>query len=412
MKYIQENFITNNSLSDVQCNMLLADCICESSSQLFHSCVQLFTEVLKIDVAQVNRCFSFNTLLQLAVECANYEAMEYLVGRVPLEGQSILLKCVENSYYDHLKLEQRHNILHFLLDKDPSLIHETPHILAASFIHLRFIEILFKYGAELTTANLYGRNCAMNAAEFMSPDDYHKLILFLLTDCKAEYLFHENNEWSDPLGSIVEFNALLPETLELVLNIPGIDISMKDQFGNNLLFSVVYGNNLATLKRLVDCGVEYKVKGSKHKTLLHVAVKFGCVDMVNYLLSLKLDPNSVDALNHTPLHYAVHQELSIVQSLVENGANVQAKDRVDRTVLHLCAMNTEFPASTEENIKYLIRKGLGVNDGDKYGYTPLNLCMNEKFRKWLVTMVADIYAKNRKGTPAQKNSKFFLNIKF
>lgn len=54
-------------------------------------------------------------------------------------------------------------------------------------------------------------------------------------------------------------------------------------------------------------------------------------------------------------------------------------------------------------IKYLIGKGLGVNDGDNDGNTPLHLCRNDKFRKWLVTMGADIYAKNRKvENPSQK----------
>ncbi len=124
-----------------------------------------------------------------------------------------------------------------LLNKDTNLILETPNILLTGYINVRFFKILVKFGANITLADDCGVNCAMRAAGFMSSSEYHELVQFLLTDCKAEYLFLENEKWKDPLRPIIQRSTLLRETLELLLNIPGIDINMKEEDGQNLLFS-------------------------------------------------------------------------------------------------------------------------------------------------------------------------------
>ncbi len=269
--------------------------------------------------------------------------------------------------------------------------------------------MLVKFGANLTAVSdgMFALNCAMIAADYMSPTNYHELVQFLLTECKADYLFVENEKWKDPLPNIIRLVTLLPETLDLLLKIPRIDIKMKNRNGENLLFYAVQGNKVDNLKQLVDRGLDYNARGESNRSLLHVAVWSGGVEMVRYLLSLKLDPNSRDKNKWTPLHRAAYKydNLSVVEVLVENGAGVHTKTNKSQTALHFSAANSYEDI---EVVVYLIGKGAEVNDRDNEGNTPLHLCLTKEAMECLIEVGADIHAKNNKGeTPAQMSPKLW-----
>ncbi len=388
------------------CYELLKVCIEQSTSQMFHSCIQLFTEVLELDMEQIATHDQKNTLLHRAAEAANYEAVEYLLDRVPLQLQhGVLEKCVKNSHDNDLDmLMRKENILHLLLNKYPILIQETSDILTTFGLDLRLFKVLVNFGANLTAvSDVLDLNCAMSAADYMSPTNYHALVQFLLTECKADYLFRKNEKWKRTPSAIIKSTTLLPETLELLLNIPGIDINIKNEHGENLLFSAAEGNKVDNLRQLVNRGLYYKGGGRWYRSLLHVAARWGGMEMVRYLLSLKLDPNSRDCNQYTPLHYAAkYNRLGVVEVLVENGANVHAKDNWGQTAIHWSAAKDYYP--NIEVIKYLIEKGVGVNHRDNKGNTPLHLCTKKEAKDCLIEMGADIHAKNKMGqTPAQLN---------
>ncbi len=206
------------------------------------------------------------------------------------------------------------------------------------------------------------------------------------------------------LPYIIRWVTLLPETLELLLNIPGIDISMKDQYGQSLLFSAARGNKVDNFQQLVNGGLDYNARGKNNKSLVHAAAEWGGVEVIRYLLSLKLDPNSRDENEWTTLHNAAngYGRLFEMEVLVEHGADVKAKNNEGRTALHLSAANCVYPSI--EIIKYLIEKGAGVNDCDNNGNTPLHLCSNKKVWGCLIETGADVHVKNKMGnTPAQLN---------
>ncbi len=369
-------------------------------SQICHSCIQLFSEKLQLDMAQITTFKNANNLLNMAVQHANYEAVEYFVHIVSLKNDCDLAESVCHSD----NIEKRENIAELLLTKEPTLIHKRPDILVTfnTKIDVRLFKILLKFGANLTAVNgKLGCNCVVCAANYMSPSDFHELVQFLLIDCKADYLFVENEKWKDPLPRIIQWATLLPETLELLLNIPGIDINIKYENGENLLYCAAEGNKLDNLQQLVVRGVDYNTRGKKNRSLLHVAAeKYEGVEMVRYLLSLKLDPNSRDDNEWTPLHYAAdcYDSLSVVKALVENGANLQAKGCNGQTALYLSAANFFYPSI--EVMQYLIRKGAGVNDRDNDGNTPLHLCRRKDNMDCLIKMGADIHATNNQGQTA------------
>lgn len=171
------------------------------------------------------------------------------------------------------------------------------------------------------------------------------------------------------------------------------------------MFCAVEGNKLDNLKQLLSRGLDCTTKNWRDENLLHMASLHGDVDMVQYLV-LKLDPNSCDHDEETPLHKAVkaNPKLAVVEILVANGASISAKNIKGQTMLHLSARPINPMLSIKEAMKYLISQRLGVNDRDKNGNTPLHLCRTRKAKECLVELGADINIKNINGEiPAKLN---------
>ena len=94
------------------------------------------------------------------------------------------------------------------------------------------------------------------------------------------------------------------------------------------------------IKRWIEAGGSTQVTHPKTGfTLLHLASEFQCVEAIEYLIGLGVDPNILDSNGQTPLHVAVDSEIdSTVQTgvplsyrttkrLLELGADLNLKNR-------------------------------------------------------------------------------------
>jgi len=131
---------------------------------------------------------------------------------------------------------------------------------------------------------------------------------------------------------------------------------------------------------------------------IHDAVDNGNIEAVKQHLAAGVDVNvKATGGGWTPLHYAtVNDRKEITELLIDEGANVNAKDNDGDTALHIASGKGH-----KEIAELLIAKGADVSAKDEdIGATPLHLAAQEgrmKVAKLLITNGADVNAKNKYG---------------
>ena len=121
---------------------------------------------------------------------------------------------------------------------------------------------------------------------------------------------------------------------------------------NNYLFQAILARDIEAIKMSIKAGANINAIGTNpnipiyDKTLLHWAAQNGYTDVVHILIENGADvyaKNRVyakDRNGNTPLHWAAQNGYTdVVQVLIGNGADVFAKDRNGNTPLHWAAQN-------------------------------------------------------------------------
>ena len=106
----------------------------------------------------------------------------------------------------------------------------------------------------------------------------------------------------------------------------------------NLLVHAVLDEHLELVKSLIEQGASVHAFGKKHGcTVLHIAAQCRSkVEVVQCLVSQGADVNAKDDEGSTPLHHASKfNHIEVVDYLISRGANVHAKDSEGRTALDL-----------------------------------------------------------------------------
>lgn len=109
----------------------------------------------------------------------------------------------------------------------------------------------------------------------------------------------------------------------------------------------------------------------KGQSLLHLAIFYNKVDVVEFLVEKHCDVNAIDNFCETPLHYAAKKGYqNILLFLVQSGAKTDEKNSDGNTALHLAVKNAH-----ERCVKALIysSKTIDVNAKNNWGNTPLHM---------------------------------------
>jgi ankyrin repeat protein len=168
--------------------------------------------------------------------------------------------------------------------------------------------------------------------------------------------------------------------------------------------SIIEGDTQAALLYL-DAGISPHAKNPEGNYALWYAAGRGRLEVVNKLLELGADVNSIGAKNRTPLGGAVLSDsLAVVKKLLDSGAKIDAPGSANQVTPLLTAVaisdpNYESRKGTEKAIAlYLLERGANPNIADSKGTTPLleatGICDLELV-KALIAKGADVNHKSK-----------------
>ena len=106
-------------------------------------------------------------------------------------------------------------------------------------------------------------------------------------------------------------------------------------------------------------------KNAYDRSVLHKAAYYsGSATLLENLITQGADVNARDKGAWTPLHLAAKNgHVEALQILLENGANMHVKDiKHGWTPLHIAIVSKQY-----ESAKFLIRAGISVSECDKWG---------------------------------------------
>ncbi|XP_044764330.1 serine/threonine-protein phosphatase 6 regulatory ankyrin repeat subunit A-like [Coccinella septempunctata] len=135
-------------------------------------------------------------------------------------------------------------------------------------------------------------------------------------------------------------------------------------------------------------GLQINMTSKSKSTALHEAAKTGRVDIIKILLENGADIDAKDEAEQTPLHWAVryHNSMDQIKIFVENGANVNYKDKYGCTPLHILC--SKGPAMNIDIFDLLLQKISDPNAKDTRGSTPIQVLLR--------LLPADSVARNKK----------------
>ncbi|KAK2578283.1 hypothetical protein KPH14_012873, partial [Odynerus spinipes] len=176
----------------------------------------------------------------------------------------------------------------------------------------------------------------------------------------------------------------------------GANVNIVDKYGNTPLHHAHY---LPLVKCLVENGADINARNHEGCTPLHTAYDF---PIVEYLVENGADIHATNLKGYTPLHFA--SDVFTAEYLVEQGADVKAVTRDGKTVLHgiseLDSLYNSRYSKVSSVVNFFVDKGIGVNDTDKNGNTPLHICSkanNISVAEELLKRGANISAINDEG---------------
>ena len=163
----------------------------------------------------------------------------------------------------------------------------------------------------------------------------------------------------------------------------GADVNVIDVDGDTPLLTVLQsrpGRGLdeectTLIQKMLEKGADVNSRHKRGRTALHLACYNNDYKTADCLIELGADVNVIDVDGNTPLLSVLRRRqrsgldeecTTLIQKMLEKGANVNSRDKRGRTPLHLACYNNDYKMA-----EYLIEIGADVNVTDVGGDTPL-----------------------------------------
>ena len=180
------------------------------------------------------------------------------------------------------------------------------------------------------------------------------------------------DEKTDQGISLLQYAAYLRDTI-------AVEIIRKYKPKLDIFEAACLGDNKILIQSLLKSPDLLNTFSSDGFTLLGLASYFGHISLIKSLLDMGANPNipSNNQLKVSPIHSACAiSNFQIAELLINNGADVNAKQMQGVTPLHSAANNGQTLLA-----KLLIDNGADLNAKMGNGLTPLRLALGKNFRE-------------------------------
>ena len=267
----------------------------------------------------------------------------------------------------------------------------TPLILAVQNGNLDCVKVLLKYGADIE-----GRGYLI----YLGEDDQRRVyrsctplfvaaaygnveILKFLVENGANVNTNNNHDSISPL--MVAIKHQFTDAVSLLID-QGADVNSQDNSGKTALHCAIE-QNFDALSCLITHGADINAVTNEKCTPLMIACKHNNDSVVNFLLENGADVALRDNNGETALHYVWNRSGSsakILSSLIKYGVDINTRRNNPINETHL--MNASH-CSAVTTVSLLIEHGASVNLQDQCGNTALHYAVTEKSEETICALV-------------------------
>jgi|GEM_PF-1952451 len=171
-----------------------------------------------------------------------------------------------------------------------------------------------------------------------------------------------------------EAGQLDADLVEFFVDHAKMNPNARNKSGETLLQLAIRKDNMPIAFALLKKGANAEMTYSSKVTLLHEAVKYNNLLVVELLLNqTNVDINAQNQLKKTALHLAAEKaQPRMVEFLVQKGANIHLRDENGYTALHFAAQN-----GNPTVVLILLSRIADVNAANHLKITPLHLAVGK-----------------------------------
>ena len=160
------------------------------------------------------------------------------------------------------------------------------------------------------------------------------------------------------------------ESVKWFVEIEKTDVNIRDGWNAAPLHYACSEGHLNIVQYLVIKGADVNAVDQHKNHCIHFAAKAGHLQIVQYLIEKQnVDKDVNGCENWTPLHMACwNDQIDIIEYLLSNGADLEAKDINGQTPLHIAAYWNQYNA-----VSYLVGIGANKNAKNNKGKLPYDL---------------------------------------
>jgi ankyrin repeat protein len=329
------------------------------------------------------------TSLHLAIEEKNTDiALELIEKGAYLEDDTPILVSILKKNIDWLALK----LIDKKIEKSTRYINKLMD-LAAEYGNPEIALHLIKKGAKIDAVDIYHET---NPLYLASKSGNTKTAMVLIDHgANVNYIFER--------GKITALHAAAKfghtETAVALIE-RGAKVDTDDKYTYSPLHFAALYDHTETAMALIEKGANiYAVNIMFNESILGASANESYKEKkhnktTRAILDKIHDINTKDDIGFTPIQSIIGylKNVEILLELIKRGADINIKDPLGRTLLHL-ALTTEISIA-------LINHGADINATDEYGYTPLNWAAkksNNELVKFLVDNGANLNTTNNLG---------------